>query len=197
MGGKARYRAIDASLQSCRMTTFQALDLIPALQQALDAAGFDTPTPIQALALPPIPQWLVDTAPQSVMFIPTGDIVALIPDSGDDDGTGDEDAVWVRYDAGGADYGSVPPGSEWWELYFTGFRAVIEEMGGPEMVDYHELRGTIGLYPKHSEQGVMPRYFSYTGEKQDSRFYSGNMLMFEIIPGRYLAAMRAAQLSME
>ena len=36
------------------MTTFQALDLIPALQQALDAAGFDTPTPIQALALPPI-----------------------------------------------------------------------------------------------------------------------------------------------
>ncbi|MCX7557635.1 ATP-dependent RNA helicase DbpA [Xanthomonadaceae bacterium JHOS43] len=36
------------------MPTFQELDLIPALQQALDAAGFDTPTPIQALSLPPV-----------------------------------------------------------------------------------------------------------------------------------------------
>ena len=54
MIGQPRYRAIDAGLQSCRMSTFQELDLIPALQQALDAAGFDTPTPIQALSLPPI-----------------------------------------------------------------------------------------------------------------------------------------------
>lgn len=173
----------------------------------LDSAGFIPPElfdayntalhQVKAQALPPIAQWLVDAAPRSVLFIPTGDIVALIPDSGDDDGTGDEDAVWVRYDAGGADYGSVPPGSEWWELYFTEFRAVIEEMGGPENVDYLERYGTIGLYPKHSDPGVMPRYFSYAGDEQDSRFYSGNMLMFEIIPGKYLAAMRAAQQSVK
>jgi ATP-independent RNA helicase DbpA len=36
------------------MPTFNDLDLIPALLQALEAAGFDTPTPIQALALPPV-----------------------------------------------------------------------------------------------------------------------------------------------
>ena len=36
------------------MSTFQELELIPALRQAIEAAGFHTPTPIQALALPPI-----------------------------------------------------------------------------------------------------------------------------------------------
>ncbi len=36
------------------MPTFKELDLIPALRQALDAAGFETPTPIQALSLPPV-----------------------------------------------------------------------------------------------------------------------------------------------
>jgi len=36
------------------MSTFQELELIPALRQALEAAGFHAPTPIQALALPPI-----------------------------------------------------------------------------------------------------------------------------------------------
>ncbi|WP_395792228.1 ATP-dependent RNA helicase DbpA [Aquimonas sp.] len=36
------------------MSTFQELELIPALQQAIEAAGFDTPTPIQSLSLPPI-----------------------------------------------------------------------------------------------------------------------------------------------
>ena len=36
------------------MSTFQELELIPALRQAVEAAGFHTPTPIQALALPPI-----------------------------------------------------------------------------------------------------------------------------------------------
>ncbi len=34
------------------MSTFQELDLIPALRQAIEAAGFSTPTPIQALSLP-------------------------------------------------------------------------------------------------------------------------------------------------
>lgn len=36
------------------MQTFNELDLLPALKQAVDAAGFHAPTPIQALALPPI-----------------------------------------------------------------------------------------------------------------------------------------------
>jgi ATP-independent RNA helicase DbpA len=36
------------------MSTFQDLDLIPALRQAIEAAGFHTPTPIQSLSLPPI-----------------------------------------------------------------------------------------------------------------------------------------------
>ena len=36
------------------MTAFQDFDLIPALHQALDAAGFLVPTPIQALSLPSI-----------------------------------------------------------------------------------------------------------------------------------------------
>jgi ATP-independent RNA helicase DbpA len=36
------------------MSTFQDLDLIPALRQSIEAAGFHTPTPIQSLSLPPI-----------------------------------------------------------------------------------------------------------------------------------------------
>jgi ATP-independent RNA helicase DbpA len=36
------------------MPSFSDFDLLPALQQALEAAGFEQPTPIQTLSLPPI-----------------------------------------------------------------------------------------------------------------------------------------------
>ena len=36
------------------MTTFDELSLIPELQQAIAEAGYTTPTPIQAQAIPPL-----------------------------------------------------------------------------------------------------------------------------------------------
>ena len=36
------------------MTSFQSFDLLPALHQAIEAAGYAAPTPIQTAALPPI-----------------------------------------------------------------------------------------------------------------------------------------------
>ena len=41
-------------VRSWRMDSFDHLDLLPALRQALDGAGFTAPTPIQARTLPPI-----------------------------------------------------------------------------------------------------------------------------------------------